>query len=113
MGAPSRSLFPWLALALLVLVAALQLKLWTGTGGMPDVARLRARVEAQRVENEALRKRNYALAADVGDLKEGREAVEERARSELGMVKPGETFYQVIEASPAEATAEPEQDPPR
>jgi cell division protein FtsB len=107
-GAPTRSLFPWLALALLVLVAALQLKLWTGTGGRPDVERLRARVEAQKVENEALKQRNEALAADVRDLKEGREAVEERARSELGMVKPGETFYQVIEVPPAAAPDEPE-----
>jgi cell division protein FtsB len=95
-----RSLFPWIALGLLVLIAALQLKLWTGTGGTPDVARLRARVEAQRAENETLKKRNEALAADVRDLKEGREGVEERARSELGMVKPGETFYQVIEETP-------------
>ena len=100
MSEARRSLFPWIALALLVLIAALQLKLWTGTGGTPDVARLRARVEAQRAENETLKKRNEALAADVRDLKEGREGVEERARSELGMVKPGETFYQVIEETP-------------
>ncbi len=105
MTAPSRSLFPWVALALLVLIAALQLKLWTGTGGRPDVVRLRERVEAQRVENEALKRRNEALAADVRDLKEAREGVEERARSELGMVKPGETFYQVIESTPADTPA--------
>lgn len=108
MGAPSRSLFPWVALALLVLIAALQLKLWTGTGGVPDVSRLRARIESQRAESDALRKRNAALEADVRDLKQAREAVEERARAELGMVKPGETFYQVIESAPAEAPAEPE-----
>ena len=107
MSETRRSLFPWIVLALLVLIAALQLKLWTGTGGTPDVTRLRARVEAQRAENETLKQRNEALAADVRDLKEGREAVEERARSELGMVKPGETFYQVIEESP-DATAEPD-----
>lgn len=100
MSEAKRSLFPWIVLALLLLIAALQLKLWTGTGGTPDVARLRARVEAQRAENEKLKQRNEALAADVRDLKEGREAVEERARSELGMVKPGETFYQVIEEAP-------------
>ena len=106
MGAHSRSWFPWIALALLVLAAALQLKLWTGTGGMPDVAKLRARVDAQRAENDALRRRNESLAADVQDLKEGREAIEERARSELGMLKPGETFYQVIEPPPAAAPEE-------
>ena len=57
MSEAKRSLFPWIALALLVLIAALQIKLWTGTGGTPDVARLRARVEAQRAENETLKKR--------------------------------------------------------
>ena len=107
MSEARRSLFPWLALGLLLLIGALQLKLWTGTGGTPDVNRLRARVEAQRTENETLKQRNEALAADVRDLKEGREAVEERARSELGMVKPGETFYQVIEEAP-DAQAEPD-----
>ena len=108
MSEAKRSLFPWIALGLLVLIAALQLKLWTGTGGTPDVKRLRARVEAQRAENETLKQRNEALAADVRDLKEGREGVEERARSELGMVKPGETFYQVIEETPG-APEEPDE----
>lgn len=90
-------LFPWLALALLALIAALQFKLWTGTGGVPEVWRLRARVATQAQENTRLGTRNEALAADVQDLKEGKEAVEERARSELGMIRPGEVFYQVVE----------------
>jgi cell division protein FtsB len=93
----SRGWFAWLALGLLVLIVALQLRLWTGEGGMPEVWRIRARVDAQRAENDTLRERNAALEADVQDLKTGREAVEERARSELGMVKDGETFYQVVE----------------
>lgn len=101
-----RTWFAWLALALIVLIVALQLKLWTGTGAMPEVERLRERAAAQRRENQALTERNAALAADVTDLKEGREAVEERARAELGMAKPGETFYQVVE--PAQQPAEPE-----
>ena len=101
----SKLLFPWLALALLALIVALQLKLWTGTGGAPDVWRLRERIATQSEENAALGTRNAALAADVQDLKEGKEGVEERARSELGMVKPGEVFYQVVEP-PAEG-AEP------
>ena len=95
-----RAWFPWLAIALLALIAGLQLKLWTGTGAMPEVERLRERTKTQRAENERLTKRNAALAADVQDLKAGREAVEERARAELGMVKRGETFYQVIEPVP-------------
>ena len=92
----------WTVLVLIVLIVALQLRLWTGTAGMPGVARLDQNIARQRAENEALRQRNDALAADVTDLKSGREAVEDRARQELGMTKPGEVFYQVIEKKPIE-----------
>ena len=68
----------------------------------------------QQAENLKLRQRNEALAAEVQDLKSGEAAVEERARSELGMVKPGETFYRVIEdAGNAAPPAAPPADPPR
>jgi cell division protein FtsB len=87
----------WFALGLLTLGVVLQIRLWSGSGGMPEVWRLQARMAEQRAENDALAKRNGALAADVADLKDGREAVEERARAELGMVRPDEVFYQVIE----------------
>ncbi len=95
-----------------VLLAALQYKFWLGNGGQQEVAALQAQVEAQQAENRQLQARNDALAAEVADLKAGGEAVEERARSELGMVKPGETFYRVIDgaqvpAAPAPAAAEP------
>jgi cell division protein FtsB len=106
-NAKSRAWLAWITLGLLILIVALQLKLWTGEGGMPEVWRLRGRVEAQREENERLRERNAALEADVQDLKTGSEAVEERARSELGMVKQGETFYQVVEPAPAPAEPPP------
>lgn len=86
-----------LVLALAALLAALQYKLWYGEGGQRDVAALRARVAAQAAENRRLQARNDALAAEVMDLKSGGAAVEERARSELGLVKPGETFYRVID----------------
>lgn len=79
------------------MLVVLQVKLWHGHGGRADVAKLRERVATQRKENAELRKRNVALAADVEDLKKGTEAIEERARSELGMIKPGEVFYQVID----------------
>ncbi len=92
----------WTVVVLLVLIVALQVRLWTGTAGMPGVQRLEQRIARQRAENIALQKRNDALAADVADLKSGREAVEDRARQELGMTKPGEVFYQVIESEPAE-----------
>lgn len=88
--------FAALVLLLLGLLAALQYKLWFGNGGRGEVIALQAQVTAQQTENAKLQARNDALAAEVADLKTGGEAVEERARSELGMVKPGETFYRVV-----------------
>lgn len=82
---------------LALLLAALQYKLWFGNGGQGEVVALQAQVMAQQTENAKLQARNDALAAEVADLKSGGEAVEERARSELGLVKPGETFYRVID----------------
>ncbi len=93
-------MFRWLLLLLLLLCVALQIKLWSGQGGRADVHRLQARVEQQKAENAALQQRNEALAADVDDLKTGTDAIEEKARGELGMIKPGETFYQVVEEGP-------------
>ena len=87
----------WLLVVLALLLAGLQYTLWLGNGGQREVAALRAQVAGQEAENVRLRQRNEALAAEVQDLKAGEAAVEERARSELGMVKPGETFYRVIE----------------
>lgn len=94
----------WIALILLVILIGLQLKLWSGSGGMHEVQTLRASVQKQSDDNDRLRQRNQALAADVSDLKHGEQAVEARARAELGLIKPGETFYQVVE-KPAGANA--------
>jgi cell division protein FtsB len=84
-----------LAILLAVLVA-LQLKLWFGEGGYRDVQRLAQRVEEQARENEALVLRNRELQAEVEDLRQGLDAIEERARSELGLIKENEEFYQVV-----------------
>lgn len=94
----------YVALILLILLLALQVRLWTGHGGVREVQRLRQDVVEQKKENERLKQRNEALSAEVNDLKTGRQAVEERARSELGLIKPGETFYQVV--APTLATPE-------
>lgn len=99
----------WVALALLVLLAALQFKLWNGHGGMREVEALRRAVSRQQEENDRLRERNQALAADVEDLKHGEQAVEARARAELGLIKPGEVFYQVVEP-PSTTSAPPVDD---
>ena len=91
------------ALLLVALLGLLQYRLWVGHGGAGDVRELNDKVEHQARENEGLKQRNDALAAEVENLKntDGGAAVEERARSELGMIKPGETFYRVVEARPA------------
>ena len=86
-----------LLVLLLVLLAWLQYRLWFGNGGQREVAVLQADVTRQEAENARLGQRNDALAAEVQDLKSGEAAVEERARSELGMIRPGETFYRVVD----------------
>ena len=96
------------ALILLILLIALQVKLWTGQGGIREVWRLEHRVSEQKAENARLKTRNETLQAEVDDLKHGDEAVEERARSELGLLKPGEAFYQVVE--PTNAAPKPNDD---
>lgn len=93
----------WIAIALVIVLIALQVRLWTGQGGLRDVWRLQERVTAQKADNERLKKRNETLSAEVEDLKHGEEAIQERARAELGLLKPGETFYQVVEPGSADA----------
>ncbi|MCW8919145.1 MAG: cell division protein FtsB [Gammaproteobacteria bacterium] len=87
----------WLTGIFLLLLLLLQYALWFGNGGLLRVWQLNQAVEAQRVENVRLKERNDALEAEVRDLKQGLEAIEERARSDLGMIQKGETFFQVIE----------------
>ena len=86
----------YLAAALLILLVLLQYRLWFGQGGMREVGRLRAEIAAQRDENQTLRERNRTLAAEVQDLKKGTVAIEERARTDLGMIGKSETFFQVV-----------------
>jgi len=97
----------WLAAALLVVVILLQYRVWLSADGVHEVARLRQAVDVQRTENEQLVERNRQLAAEVRDLKTGMDALEERARSDLGMIAHNETFYQVVPAHPTEATQPP------
>jgi cell division protein FtsB len=92
-----------LLLLLLIVAALLQLKLWEGVGGLQQAQDLQARVAVQRQENARLQQRNDALEAEVEDLKSGEAAIEDRARSELGMIRPGEVFYRVVETAPAAA----------
>ncbi|RLA35590.1 MAG: cell division protein FtsB [Gammaproteobacteria bacterium] len=88
---------------LLVMFLVLQFKLWFGDGGLIEVRELRRAITAQQEENAHLRERNAALEAEVTDLRQGLAAIEERARSELGMVIQGETFFQLVEDPPPPA----------
>jgi cell division protein FtsB len=97
----------WLAAALAVAVLLLQYRVWFSEDGVREVARLNQAVATQQAENEALAERNKQLAAEVRDLKTGMEALEERARSDLGMIARNETFYQVVPAHPTETTSPP------
>lgn len=87
----------WLILVLLLLLSALQYRLWVGEGSLAELHSLKREIALEESELERLRARNRELQAEVDDLREGSEAIEERARSELGMIKPGEIFIQVIE----------------
>lgn len=92
-----------LILFLLILIAALQYRLWLGDGSIREYRELQAKIAEMEQEGERRRARNAAIEADVNDLKNGTEAVEEQARHELGMIKPGETFVQIYEAPPPTA----------
>lgn len=91
---------------LIVLLVLLQAKLWLGDGGYRDVQRLRERVAEQARENADLSLRNDQLRAEVDDLRQGLDAVEERARSELGMIREGEEFYLVVPSPEGEQSNE-------
>jgi cell division protein FtsB len=95
----------FLVATLVIVLALLQYRLWLGEGGMREVRRLRVEIQAQRDENQQLKERNRTLSAEVIDLKKGTVAIEERARTDLGMVGKGETFYQVV---PPKAAVAPE-----
>jgi cell division protein FtsB len=82
---------------LAALFLALQYKLWFQTGGISEVWKLKQKIVVQTHENTVVTKSNAVLAAEVQDLKTGQAAVEEHARNDLGMVKPGEVFYQVVD----------------
>lgn len=87
----------WLILALIVVLGMLQYRLWVGDGSLEELHALRAQIADYRTELDGLKARNLALAAEVQNLKDGLEAIEDRARSELGMIQRGEVFLQVIE----------------
>lgn len=91
----------WLSLSLLALIALLQYPLWLGKGGWLRVWEVNQQLQLQKEANQKLEIRNNGLDAEVRDLKQGFDAIEERARFELGMIKQNEVFVQVPEKAPA------------
>lgn len=92
----------WLTLLLIPVLLMLQAQLWFSDGGAREVSRLQRQIDSQKSENESLAARNAALMAEVRDLKHGTAAAEERARSDLGMILSGETFFQIVPDQPTE-----------
>jgi len=90
----------WLIILLAALFLLLQFQLWVGEGSFAEVSALRQQNEELRQELNRMSEMNKRLAAEVLDLKTGTEAIEERARNELGMIRDGETFIQIIEDKP-------------
>jgi len=103
-GASLVVIMRWLLLLLFVALGFLQYRLWLGDGGLSELHALRTQIAEHEVELERLQDRNSALAAEVQNLKTGLDAIEERARNELGMIRRGEVFLQVIEEPEGEKT---------
>ena len=99
------------AVGLLTLLVLLQYRLWFGDGSVREVAQLQTQISAQEEQNAKLRERNRTLAAEVQDLKKGTTAIEERARTDLGMIGQSETFYQVVTDEPDESSEQKRQAP--
>ena len=98
----------WLALLLLLLLLLLQYRLWLAEGSLAELHRLKAEFVQQQARNETLSERNDRLEEEVLELQQGLETVEERARRDLGMIREGEVYYQVVEEQPAEEKADDE-----
>lgn len=86
-----------LMIGLVLVLTILQWRLWAGDGGLGELRQLERQLAEQQAENDSLRQRNQLLESEVLDLKNGLEAVEERARADLGMIRDDETFYMIIE----------------
>lgn len=87
----------WLLGVLLVLLAALQYRLWIGEGSLAHAHRLEADIKLQQAENDRMRERNRILAVEVDELKTGLDTIEERARNDIGLIKKDETFFMILD----------------
>ncbi len=92
----------WLIAGLLLVIIAVQGRLWIGEGSLAQVNDLQARVVQVRVENSVREQRNRILRAEIIELKSGLESIEEKARSEFGLIKQGETFFLLVDETKAQ-----------
>jgi cell division protein FtsB len=90
---------------LVIILVLLQVRLWTGEGSLSDIQRLESNIAAQTSANALLAQRNESLLQEVSDLKTGLDSVEEHARSELGLIKQGETYYLLVDKEDVPRTA--------
>ena len=86
----------WTAVFLIVLLVALQYRLWFGKNSLADLSFKQDQIKILTQQNANLQQRNQLLRADINDLQLGLESMEERARNELGLIKQGETFYRIL-----------------
>ena len=93
-----------LIVILIVLFVALQYRLWIGEGSFAEVKTLRRQIAEQKAELHKMQQDNIALRAEVEDLKQGLDVIEERARSELGMIRNGEVYFQIVEPETGDAS---------
>jgi cell division protein FtsB len=101
----------WLLVTLLVLLGALQYRLWFAEGSLAEQHRLKRQIEEQKQVNSELQARNAVLEREVMELQSGNKGVEQRAREELGLVREGETFYQIVEKPHATSKSASESPP--
>lgn len=97
----------WIIALLIGLLLVLQYRLWVGDGGIPEVLKLQDEVSTVKQYKSQLEERNRELDAEVSDLKQGLDAIEERARSELGMIGKDETFYQIVPSTQTDQATPP------
>lgn len=86
----------WIIIGLVLVVVGFQYKIWFGTDSLPKWFQAEKKLNSLKTKNEALSLRNHALEVDIRELKSGEEALEERARYDLGMVKDNETYYHFV-----------------
>lgn len=86
----------WVVIALVLMLASLQYKLWFQDGGIKQTLHLQQQIDKQKTTNKTIAAQNQQLTADIKDLKQGQESIEEKARYDLGMVKPNEEYYQIV-----------------